>query len=121
MGGVIEGESGGQLPEVLKVRIHVGIPDFKTTKQRILDNIGTGIDTGERPKMSCTDIQKFNFPVLLLNGERSPKRFREMYAAMKQCKPDIPAPLIVPNVAHGVHFDNPQFYNKAVLDFLSHH
>ena len=90
-------------------------------KQSILDNIGTGTDSGERGKFSCADIQKFSFPILLLNGERSPKLYEEMIAVMRQCKPDIPAPLIVPNATHTMHRDNPQFFNKAVLDFLNQH
>ena len=87
-------------------------------KQITLDNMGTATDSGERPKVTCADIQKFNFPILLLNGERSPKRYGEMFAAMRQCKPDIPAPLIVPNAAHAMNRDNPEFFNKVVLDFL---
>jgi esterase len=88
-------------------------------KQIILDNMGTATDSGERPKVTCADIQKFNFPILLLNGERSPKRYGEMFAAMRQCKPDIPAPVIVPNCTHSMQRDNPEFFNKAVLDFLN--
>ena len=95
------------------------VPD--RVKQSILDNIGTNTESGERGKLSCPDIQKFNFPVLLLNGEKSPKLYGEMFTIMRQCKPDIPAPLIVPNAAHNMHRENPVFYNKAVLDFLNQH
>jgi esterase len=87
-------------------------------KQGILDNIGTALESGERGKLTCTDIQKFNFPVLLLNGEKSPKLYGGMFSAMRQCKPDIPAPLIIPNAGHNMHRDNPAPYNKMVLDFL---
>lgn len=90
-------------------------------KQNILDNIGAATDSGERGKFSCADIQKFDFPVLLLTGERSPKLYGEMIAVMRQCKPDIPAPLIVPKGTHSMHGDNPEFFNKAVLDFLNQH
>jgi pimeloyl-ACP methyl ester carboxylesterase len=82
---------------------------------------GTCTESGERGKFSCADIQKFNFPILLLNGERSPKLYEEMIAVMRQCKPDIPAPLIVPKATHTMHRDNPEFFNKAVLDFLNQH
>ncbi len=90
-------------------------------RQITLDNMGTATDSGERPKVSCSDIQKFNFPVLLLNGERSPKRFAEGNAALRQCKPDIPAPIIVPNASHSMNRENPAFFNQAVLDFLEKH
>ena len=95
------------------------VPD--RVKQSILDNIGTNTESGERGKLSCPDIQKFNFPVLLLNGEKSPKLYGEMFTIMRQCKPDIPAPLIVPNAGHNMHRENPVFYNKGVLDFLNQH
>ena len=90
-------------------------------KQNILDNIGTLTDIGERGKFTCAEIQKLNFPILLLNGEKSPKFYGEMIAVMRQCKPDIPAPIIVPNAGHSMHRDNPVFFNKVVLDFLSQH
>ena len=90
-------------------------------KQIILDNIGTATESGERGNISCADIQKFNFPVLLLNGEKSPKLYGEMFTIMMQCKPDIPAPLIVPKGTHLMHRDNPVFFNNAVLEFLKQH
>jgi esterase len=94
------------------------LPDER--KQITLDNIGTAPgNIGGNPKISCADIQKFNFPILLVTGERSPKIYGEMTGAMRQCKPDIPAPLIVPNGTHLMHRDNPEFFNKAVLDFLN--
>jgi esterase len=94
------------------------------TKQIVLDNLGTGMAIDERPKISCADIQNFNFPVLLLTGERSPKRYGDMYGAMRQCKPNIPAQVIVPNATHTMHgatLGNPVFFNKVVLEFLNQH
>ena len=90
-------------------------------KQRVFENLWTAAATDERLKLSCGDIQKFNFSVLLLTGERSPKRYGNTYSAMRQCKPDIPAPLIVPNASHNMQRDNPEFFNKVVLDFLNQH
>jgi esterase len=90
-------------------------------KQTILENIGTAAESVAMGKVSCADIQKFNFPVFLLNGERSPKRYGGMFAAMRQCRPDISAPLIVPNGTHFMNRENPEFFNKAVLDFLKQH
>jgi len=90
-------------------------------KQTILDNVGTLTDIGERGKFTCADIQRFNFPILLLNGEKSPKLFGEYIATMRQCNPNIPAQIIVPNAGHSMHRDNPEFFNKVVLDFLNQH
>ena len=90
-------------------------------KQILSDNVGTATESGERGNISCGDIQKFTFPILLLNGEKSPKLYGEMFTIMRQCKPDIPAPLIVPNAGHSMHRENPASYNKMVLDFLKQH
>ena len=54
-------------------------------KQILFDNLGTVLgDTGDRPVTTCAQIQKFDFPILLLTGERSPKRYGEMFGAMKK-------------------------------------
>jgi pimeloyl-ACP methyl ester carboxylesterase len=95
------------------------VPD--RVKQNLLDNVGTLTDIGERGKFSCADIQKLNFPILSLNGEKSPKLFGEYIAAMRQCKPGIAAPIIVPNAGHSMNRENPAFFNNAVLDFLKKH
>jgi esterase len=96
------------------------VPD--RNKQGILENVGTLTDSGERGKFSCADIQKFNFPILLVSGERSPKLYGEMNDVLRQCKPDIPAPIMVPKGWHSnMHRQNPEFFNKALLDFLNKH
>ena len=87
-------------------------------RQMTLDNIGTGTDNGDRGKFTCADIQKFNFPILLLTGEKSPKVYGEFIDVMKKCKADISNPLIVPKGTHYMHRVNPEFFNKAILDFL---
>jgi len=88
-------------------------------KQILFDNLGTTVaDTGERPPTTCAQIQKFDFPILLLNGERSPKRYGEMFAAMRKCK-SIAEPILIPNAAHAMNRDNPPAFNAAVLDFLA--
>jgi len=60
-------------------------------RQWFFDNVGTVIgDTGQRPPTTCEQVGKFAFPILLLNGERSPKKYGVMMAAMRGCK-DIAA------------------------------
>jgi len=86
-------------------------------KQIIFDNIWTALKAEDRPVTTCAEISRFNFPILLLNGERSPKRFGAMYQVMRKCK-DIPEPVVIPNAAHGMHRDNPAAFNAAVLSFL---
>ena len=92
------------------------------TQKNIVENIGiAAADSGDRGKFNCADIQKFNFPILLLNAMQGQKLYSDMNVAMRQCKPDIPAPIIVPNAGHNMHRENPASYNKVVLDFLKEH
>lgn len=89
-------------------------------KQIVLDNIWTSAkDRGDRGTINCGDIQKLGCPILLLTGERSPKLFGEIITAVRHCKPDIQAPVIIPQGTHSMHVSNPSFFNQAVLDFLN--
>jgi esterase len=87
-------------------------------RQMTLDNLGTGLTAEERPTVTCGQVAKFDFPILLLNGDRSPRRYPEMFAAMRRCR-NIPQPTIIPNGTHAMNRDNPPAFNAAVLDFLA--
>jgi len=87
-------------------------------RQGFVDNIGTVLKSEGRPVTTCEEIRAFSFPLLLLNGQRSPKRYGEMFAAMRQCK-DIAAPVVIPDAGHPMHRDNTPAFNAAVLDFLA--
>lgn len=89
-------------------------------QQMIADNIGTMTTKTpyDAPAIHCDDVRKFSFPVLILHGERSQKIYSDMSAAMRQCKPGLAEPVIVPEAGHNMHFNNPMFFNKAVLEFM---
>lgn len=93
----------------------------QTQKRILLDNMGTGVDSGERGNVTYTDIAKSKFPVLTLTGERSPKRYPEAFAAAHRCNAAIPAPVVIPNAAHAMNRENFEPFNTAVLDFLTQH
>ena len=90
-------------------------------KEVLLDNLGTGVDSGERGAITCADIAKFDFPILTLTGERSPKRYPQSFAAAQGCNAKVPAPIVIPNAAHAMNRDNPEAFNAAVLEFLAQH
>ena len=50
----------------------------------------------------------FRFPILLETGERDPEQYGVMIDAMRQGKPDIPAPRIVPRGSQGWCRDDPE-------------
>jgi pimeloyl-ACP methyl ester carboxylesterase len=90
-------------------------------KQIALDNMATAFDPQDDPGLRVDDISGFNFPICLVCGERSPKRFHDMAEALRQCNGGIPEPQIIPNAAHAMHRENPAAFNRVVLDFLTNH
>nr|WP_276081445.1 alpha/beta hydrolase [Methylobacterium sp. GC_Met_2] len=90
-------------------------------RQILLDNMGTGVDSGERGNITCADIAKFDFLVLTLTGERSPKRYGEAFAAAQRCNAAVPTPIVIPNAAHAMNRENPEPFNASVLEFLAVH
>ena len=88
-------------------------------KQIFIDNLATAVDTGEFPAIACADIERFDFPVLLITGERSPRRYPAMFAAMRACRASIPAPVTIAGAAHAMHRENPVSFNAVVLEFLA--
>lgn len=91
-------------------------------KRMLLDNLGTGIgDPGHKPRITCDDIRRQDVPILVVRGERSPRRYIEMATALHACQPTQPAPVVVPNASHSMNRDNPAVFNAAVLEFLARH
>ena len=89
-------------------------------KSILFDNAATAIRPEVRPPLSYETIRKFQFPILLLTGERSPKRYGQMARAMRSCLPEcVGEPIIIPNASHGMNRESPQAFNAAVLGFLS--
>lgn len=65
----------------------------------------------------CADAAGIEAPVLLLAGERSPRLYGMMHAALeKQLKQ--PRRVSIP-ASHGMNRENPEAFNAAVLDFLA--
>jgi pimeloyl-ACP methyl ester carboxylesterase len=90
-------------------------------KEMILANIYTALGDKGRPLTSCDDLNRFNFPVLLMTGDKSPKKFELVYSEMRKCKDDLPASIVIPNAGHAMQRHNPEAFNKATLAFVSQH
>ena len=56
-------------------------------------------------------------PTLLVTGERSPAMFLLVTAELERCL-EGESQVMVPEAGHGMHGDNPTFYNQAVMAFL---
>jgi pimeloyl-ACP methyl ester carboxylesterase len=92
----------------------------ETAREMILTNIYTALGDKGRPMTSCADVKKFDFPVILMTGEKSPKKFEFFYDEMRKCRV-FPATTIIPNAAHAMQRNNPEAFNKATLSFVAQH
>ena len=90
-------------------------------KEMILANIYTALGDKGRPLTSCDDVKKFNFPVLLMTADKSPKKFEFFYSEMRKCKIDLPPSIVIPNAGHAMQQINPEAFNRATLAFVSQH
>jgi pimeloyl-ACP methyl ester carboxylesterase len=89
-------------------------------KEIVLVNIYSVLGDKGRPISTCADVKKFDFPVLLMTGDKSPKKFEFFYNEMRKCR-EFPATVVIPNAGHGMQTRNPDVFNKITLEFLSKH
>jgi esterase len=95
--------------------------ELDSDKRSILfDNVATAIRPEAWSSLSGEAIRKFQFPVLMLTGEKSPKRYGEMLRACGvACLTGVGETVVIPNASHGMNRENPQDFDAAVLRFLS--
>ena len=69
------------------------------------------------PTLACEALAKLKRPTLLVTGERSPAALLMVTAELERCL-EGERQVMVPDAGHGMHSDNPDFYNQAVMGFL---
>jgi non-heme chloroperoxidase len=72
------------------------------------------------PSFSCEDALKIKVPVLLILAGQSPKLFHYINSQLEHCLPNVEQGDI-PNVTHGLEFENPDAFNRIVLQFIVRH
>ncbi len=72
------------------------------------------------PSLSCQDFENLEIPVLLIKGERSPKNLRLIIDHLHPCIKDSELAEL-PNASHGLEYENPEGFNKIVLEFINKH
>ncbi len=70
------------------------------------------------PVLSDEQIHGAQIPVLLLNGQKSPRMFSLITDELERHLPDTYR-VVVPGAGHAIHIGNPAFYNEVVLEFLA--
>lgn len=74
----------------------------------------------QRKPYSRAAAEAIRIPTLLLGGAESQPQFGKILDALVRVMPDTQR-VTVPKATHGLNYDNPDFFNKAVLDFLAQH
>jgi pimeloyl-ACP methyl ester carboxylesterase len=69
------------------------------------------------PVLSCQEVAALDRPVLLLNGELSPRLFHLINGELARCLPRA-TQVVIPRTSHAIHVGNPRPYNADVLGFL---
>lgn len=70
------------------------------------------------PDLSTDDVAGLAMPVLLLEGERSPRMFHLIADELARAAPRAQRATI-PAASHGMHGQNPAAYNQTVLAFIA--
>jgi pimeloyl-ACP methyl ester carboxylesterase/quercetin dioxygenase-like cupin family protein len=90
------------------------------TKQSMLDNGKAMIAYtahAEAPAFVCETAKKVTMPMLVVYGEESAPNNRIIASTLAECATRAKR-AVVPNAAHAMHRQNPEAFNKAVLEFL---
>jgi non-heme chloroperoxidase len=69
------------------------------------------------PALTCADVAALDRPVLLLNGELSPRLFHLINGELTRCLPRA-AQAVIPLTSHAIHVGNPMAYHTVVREFL---
>lgn len=72
------------------------------------------------PSLACHDVAGIRSSVLLVTGQRSPRRFHVIEDELERCLRTQEV-VTVPGADHRVPSVNPRFFNQAVLTFLARH
>lgn len=72
------------------------------------------------PPITCKKLQEIPIPVLLVCGENSPKFVSYMQDKLEPCLQNKER-VTLSNTSHGLHYENPSEFNKAVLGFINKH
>jgi pimeloyl-ACP methyl ester carboxylesterase len=87
-------------------------------RQRSRDNAWTLIARASGKPVTCADLGGLKMPVLLLQGEKTPRRYARIVDATHKCLPSAERATI-PEAGHGMNVMNPAGFEKVLVEFLS--
>jgi pimeloyl-ACP methyl ester carboxylesterase len=94
-------------------------PDFR---QGFLENARTlpRLLAAPEPTITCNALRGIKVPTLVLRGARTPRFFTATNAAVRKCIAGSKA-VTITKASHGMSFDNPVGFNRAVMGFIGQH
>jgi pimeloyl-ACP methyl ester carboxylesterase len=77
---------------------------------------------GLRPNapLTCKDTSSVELPVLVVLGERSPPFIARQLSGLLACLRNERA-VTIPHASHGIHYEQPEAFNRAVFEFIGNH
>ena len=89
------------------------------TRQILLDNEHA---MGIRPnaELTCSETTGLELPVLMVLGERSPRYLGGLLSGALECLRSEQA-VTIPAASHGIHYEQPEAFNRAVFGFIAEH
>ncbi|HEX6053258.1 MAG TPA: alpha/beta hydrolase [Gemmatimonadaceae bacterium] len=69
------------------------------------------------PPAILDDVRTWRFPVLFVSGEHEAPRWHQVSDSLVRWMPNA-RKVVIPGGGHGVHFDEPDLFNTALLAFL---
>jgi esterase len=89
-------------------------------RQTLRDNAVTllGQIKEQRAPFTRADAEAIRAPTLLMAGERSPASFHHILDGLETALKDVRR-VVIPNASHCSNIDNPQAFERVVLDFLA--
>jgi esterase len=87
-------------------------------RQRSRDNAWILIARESGKPVTCADLGGLKMPVLLLQGEKTPRRYASIVDATHKCLPSAERATI-PDAGHAMHAMNPAGFEKMLVQFLS--
>jgi len=91
------------------------------SKQSLMDNGKAMIAYtahGEAPEFTCETAKRITMPMLVVYGEESPPNNRIISGTLAECAANAKRG-VIPTAMHAMHRQNPEAFNKAVLEFLA--
>jgi esterase len=116
--GDVEGGMSRFIDRMLGPGSWQGMPAI--LQKRFLQNFQTALAPDPLPLTTDEDLRKFNFPVLMLTGEKSPPMYGILISEMRK-RGGFKPPVVIPGAGHRMNAENPKAINEAVLKFAAEH